>query len=389
MADFDLLTTDVPTGLSVIEASAGTGKTWTISHLVPRLLVDGVIGGIGDVLLVTFTEDAARELGERTRRQLATLVGHASAGTRPAADHGPGIRGLLDRLAALPAAQRSAATLRLRLALDESDQLAVSTIHAFCKQVLEAEGFLCGMPAGFEVLADPGDARSDAVKDTWRADLAADSLLASVVACGGGSVEEDLKAWRSLTRRPSTRMDPEPLSLRDARGRVARALEALREARADIRRLQEIAGRDSVKLNNSAGSPGADSVAQLDAWYTKLETLDRQPPVEIFRLAGRLAAAKCWFGRRSALGRGRLGRGGHITDRGCSRGGGGRPRSNRLGLAGAPAPGRWAPIRAQPAPKQRRHLRRVDRAPASRAVCGTQPRGSRPAVVGQVEGGAD
>ena len=303
MADFDLLTTDVPTGLSVIEASAGTGKTWTISHLVPRLLVDGVIGGIGDVLLVTFTEDAARELGERTRRQLATLVGHASAGTRPAADHGPGIRGLLDRLGALPAAQRSAATLRLRLALDESDQLAVSTIHAFCKQVLEAEGFLCGMPAGFEVLANPGDARSDAVKDTWRADLAADSLLASVVACGGGSVEEDLKAWRSLTRRPSTRMDPEPLSLRDARGRVARALEALREARADIRRLQEIAGRDSVKLNNSAGSPGADSVAQLDAWYTKLETLDRQPPVEIFRLAGRLAAAKCWFGRRSALGR--------------------------------------------------------------------------------------
>ena len=48
MANFDLRTTDVPTGLSVIEASAGTGKTWTISHLVPRLLVDGVVSGIGD-----------------------------------------------------------------------------------------------------------------------------------------------------------------------------------------------------------------------------------------------------------------------------------------------------------------------------------------------------
>ena len=83
MANFDLRTTDVPTGLSVIEASAGTGKTWTISHLVPRLLVDGVVSGIGDVCLVTFTEDAARELGEQTRRQLATLVEHADASTQP------------------------------------------------------------------------------------------------------------------------------------------------------------------------------------------------------------------------------------------------------------------------------------------------------------------
>ena len=101
MANFDLHTTDVPPGLSVIEASAGTGKTWTISHLVPRLLVDGVVSGIGDVLLVTFTEDAARELGEQTRRQLATLVGHANASTQPAEDQ-PGIRLLLDRLGALP-----------------------------------------------------------------------------------------------------------------------------------------------------------------------------------------------------------------------------------------------------------------------------------------------
>ena len=50
MADFDLHTTDVPIGLSVIEASAGTGKTWTIAHLLPRLLVDGAVSGIGDVL---------------------------------------------------------------------------------------------------------------------------------------------------------------------------------------------------------------------------------------------------------------------------------------------------------------------------------------------------
>ena len=303
MANFDLRTTDVPTGLSVIEASAGTGKTWTISHLVPRLLVDGVVSGIGDLLLVTFTEDAARELGEQTRRQLATLVGHADAGTQPA-EHQQGIRLLLDRLEALPDPERHTAVLRLRLALDESDQLAVSTIHAFCKQVLGAEGFLCGMPAGFEVLPDPGEAQSDAVKDTWRTDLGADSLLAAVAACGTWSVEDDLKAWRSLTRRPSTRMEPEPLSLQDAQDGVAKALEALQATRADIHRLQEIAGRDAVSLNRSAQNPGEDSIAQLDTWHATLETLDpQQPPADMFQVSTRLAGATSWFGRRGTVSR--------------------------------------------------------------------------------------
>jgi len=303
MANFHLHLTDVPTGLSVIEASAGTGKTWTISHLLPRLLVDGVVSDIGEVLLVTFTEDAARELGERTRRQLAALVAHADADTRPGNGE-EGIRVLLDRLGALAAPERDAAMLRLRLALAESDQLAVSTIHSFCKQVLASESFLCGMPAGFDVLPDAGELKSDAVKDTWRTDLAADSLLAAVAALGKWSVEGDLKAWRSLTQRPSTRMAPEAPSLQEARNRVAQTLKALKDARADIGRLREIADRDTVQLNNSKQNPGADSVAQLDAWHTLLEALDpQQPPVEIFSVAERLAGAASWFGRKGAVGK--------------------------------------------------------------------------------------
>lgn len=303
MANFHLHTTAVPTGLSVIEASAGTGKTWTISHLLPRLLVDGIIHDIGQVLLVTFTEDAARELGERTRRQLATLVAHADAGTDPGADE-EGVRILLDRLAALDTPERDTAILRLRLALDESDQLSVSTIHSFCQQVLASESFLCGMPAGFEVLPDPGELKSDAVRDTWRTDLAADALLASVAALGKWSVEDDLAAWRSLTQRPSTRMEPAPLSLREARNRVATTLEAVKEARADLGQIQEIAARDSVSLNKSAKNPGEESVAQLDAWHALLDTLDpQQPPVEVFQVAARLAGAASWFGRRGAVGK--------------------------------------------------------------------------------------
>ena len=48
--NFDLEGTTVPVGVSVIEASAGTGKTWAIAHLVPRLLLDGVVKNIGELL---------------------------------------------------------------------------------------------------------------------------------------------------------------------------------------------------------------------------------------------------------------------------------------------------------------------------------------------------
>ncbi len=302
MADFDLRTTDIPTGLSVIEASAGTGKTWTIAHLLPRLLVDGVVNDIGEVVLVTFTEDAARELGERTRRQLAALVTHAGAGTQPG-EREEGLRILLDRLAALDAPRREAAVLRLRLALDESDQLAVSTIHSFCKQVLGSEGFLCGMPAGFEILPDPTELKADAVKDTWRTDLAADPLLAAVAALGGWSVENDLRAWQRLTQRPSTSMDPAPPSLPEARHQVAQAIAAVKAARADLRRLQKIASWRGVTLNHSAANPGLASVARLDAWHAWFETLDpQQPPVEIFPVVARLADANTWFRRSGGVG---------------------------------------------------------------------------------------
>ena len=183
---------------------------------------------------------------------------------------------------------------RLRLALDESDQLAVSTIHAFCKQVLGAEGFLCGMPAGFEVLPDPGDVQSDAVKDTWRTDLGADSLLAAVAACGKWSVEEDLKAWAFV--------DPAPLHQHRAgaplaAGRTRRSGAGARSSAddpaptsADCRRSP--AGT-TVSVNTSAKNPGQDSVAQLDTWHTTLETLDpQQPPADMFHVATRLAGAR-------------------------------------------------------------------------------------------------
>ena len=123
MRNFDLQRTTLPVGTSVIEASAGTGKTWTIAHLVPRLLVDGVIKNIGEILLVTFTEDAARELGDRTRRQLATLVNCLELDISPGKDE-PGITQLLDRIAALGEAVDSQSCLDCHCFLNDEGGMA-------------------------------------------------------------------------------------------------------------------------------------------------------------------------------------------------------------------------------------------------------------------------
>ena len=390
MANFDLRTTDVPTGLSVIEASAGTGKTWTISHLVPRLLVDGVVSGIGDLLLVTFTEDAARELGEQTRRQLATLVGHADAGTQPA-EHQLGIRLLLDRLGALPDAARHTAVLRLRLALDESDQLAVVDHSWLLQASARNRGILVRYACRIRGSAGP---RRRAVRCRQR--YVAHRSRRRFVVGRGGRLRELVSRGRSeglaLVDPPAGHAHGAgaPLSLQDARDGVAQAVAVLQATRADIRRLQEIAGRDAVRLNRSAQNPGEDSVAQLDTWHATLETLDpQQLPADMFHVATRLARAKSWFGRKGTVGKAASDEAGALPIVAAA----GAVEAS-LGVTG------WAWLAHLIQAAERRYersLRRNNavtydgliRQPASCAVRGAQPRGARPAAGGEVDGGPD
>jgi exodeoxyribonuclease V beta subunit len=299
MTDFDLQQTDIPVGISVIEASAGTGKTWTIAHLVPRLLVDGVVNNIGEILLVTFTEDAARELEDRTRRQLATLVACHDHDVPPEATE-PGIALLLERLATLDDETRTAAKVRLRLALEESDQLWVSTIHAFCKRVLATEPFLCGLSAAVTLIPNDSEIRADAVKDTWRADIGCDPILAEAASVGKWSVKQDLKSWEEVTRRPEARFDPDPTSLKTARQAIVEATSAVLKERDDLLVIEALAQRDGIRLNRS----GQASVGELKQWHGLLTDMDpEQPAANLFEITTKLADGTSWFSRRSSAGK--------------------------------------------------------------------------------------
>jgi len=140
----------------VVQASAGTGKTYLLEHLVmDRLLASGA--GIDEILVVTFTEKAAAELKARIRAKIGGLLSATTVETSTTASS---FWTIDDR-----------ARARLQRALAGFDRAAVFTIHGFCHRVLSENAF-AGRRLFAETLIDARAAFSAAFKDVLRRDLA-------------------------------------------------------------------------------------------------------------------------------------------------------------------------------------------------------------------------
>ena len=148
MIDHDLL--DDPylalplQGVRLIEASAGTGKTFTLATLFTRLVVEKG-WRIGQILAVTFTDAATQELRKRIRERLALaaqLVERA-----PGEQDSPEValtRLILHRQLALGEETPAALARRLQTAADEIDLASIFTIHGFCTRVLREHALESG-----------------------------------------------------------------------------------------------------------------------------------------------------------------------------------------------------------------------------------------------------
>jgi exodeoxyribonuclease V beta subunit len=148
-------------GSNLIEASAGTGKTYSIAILLLRLLLEQRLA-IREVLMVTFTKSAVAELEERARLFVRKAFQQAKGeGTDDTL-----IAALVDRAIA----QEGAETIqqRLREAVLLLDETAVMTIHSFCQQTLGEFAFETGQLFGAETLKDPKRLVSEEVNSFWR-----------------------------------------------------------------------------------------------------------------------------------------------------------------------------------------------------------------------------
>ena len=262
----ELLASDVGlnlplSGLRLIEASAGTGKTFTLATLYLRaLLVER--WRVPEVLVMTFTEAATAELRQRLRARLAMAANQLASARRDPA--------VLTDDASLEAEPRLVrATLRLALAGDgdaakldahlslcllDLDQAPISTLHGFCQRVLSEHAFASGH------LLDPGEldgddrARLQEVCDgLWRDIAQADDSRAEAMLLLWRRPEEMADSLRSLLAQDAPLSPPPEAVTEDVDASLARALA----------RLQAIhsASRDEAVVLLADAMPGLNGVS--------------------------------------------------------------------------------------------------------------------------------
>ena len=126
---------ELPSGTTVLEASAGTGKTFTIAALATRYVADGV--DLSELMLVTFSRAATQELRDRVRERLVS----AERGLAdPAAARTHADDALLRLLAGVPDDEVAVRRRRLTRALASFDAATIATTHGFCSQMLAGLG---------------------------------------------------------------------------------------------------------------------------------------------------------------------------------------------------------------------------------------------------------
>ena len=255
-------------GVQLIEASAGTGKTYTLATLVTRLVVEQGLRP-AQILAVTFTEAATQELRKRIRERLQLtmdLVGAPVAADASA--EAVLTRQLLDAHRARSGESDEALRRRLRLAVLETDLAAIFTIHGFCARVLREHALEAGQGYGeIELASDLRALRAELAADLWRAqagDEASADDLATLWPGGPEALAEDL---RVLLGREPLLPAPGPFDPEAATTRLAAAETALR---ADIRACGDAgivavaAAIDADVLNRT--SYKHDWLAQLHDW---------------------------------------------------------------------------------------------------------------------------
>ncbi len=210
-AKFDLIHSPLEAGRTLIEASAGTGKTYTIAGIVLRLILEQHLG-IREILVTTYTELATAELRDRIRR----LLHEALLGFQNGDSPNELVKPLLNRFGA-----DADAIARLRVALESFDEAPIHTIHGFCQRMLKDRAFESGALFDAEMITDQSHVLREIVDDFWRAHFyACNPLLAAAAVQNGITPETLLRDLDDLVNKPTLEVIP-PLGDQLAAARTA------------------------------------------------------------------------------------------------------------------------------------------------------------------------
>ena len=168
---FDALEVPLLDGVTLVEASAGTGKTFAITRLVLRLLLEQRVTSLSEVLVVTFTDKATQELITRIRGVLRTADAVWS-------DSPPARTASNDDLFVLRGRHGDSGRAIIDAALGSLDDLGVSTIHGFCQRMLAESALETRMPFRTTFVEDETEPLLRAALDWMRRRLLQDPVAA-------------------------------------------------------------------------------------------------------------------------------------------------------------------------------------------------------------------
>ena len=188
----------LPSGRVALEASAGTGKTWTIAALTTRYVAEAAIP-IDQILVVTFTRAATSELRGRVRARLTEAARFLGSGASPDSNTDP----ILAHLVRADDAERRSRAERLQRAVAEFDRATITTLHGLAHRLLREVGLLAATPGDVTVGADRGNLVEEVVSD----------LVVRRYSAGAGPLPsmEDLRSITAATMaNPDGHIVPDP-----------------------------------------------------------------------------------------------------------------------------------------------------------------------------------
>lgn len=261
-------------GLALIEASAGTGKTYTITTLYLRLLLERGLE-VDRILVVTFTEAATEELRNRIRKRLAQALDWLQSDIEARRDQDPT---LADLLLSLP--DLDAARALLIDALTRMDEAAIHTIHGFCLRTLQDNAFESGSAFDVEFITDESGLRATAVEDFWRSEVAsATTERARLVRARWRTPEALLGDLRPTLALDDLRMLPDldEADVEQTRQELGRVFEQLRALWPDCRDEIQVILMDRSVLNGRSYTTKV--VAKAVGAAEELTSADQPPGI--------------------------------------------------------------------------------------------------------------
>ena len=249
---FSLESTPLRRGTTLIEASAGTGKTFTIAGLVVRLIVEKGLS-IQEILVTTYTVPATAELRDRIRRRIREAF---EVFTNNESDDP-----LLSTLLAANQECRPAICLRLDRALRNFDEAPVFSLHGFCHRMLGERAFESGLLFDAELVPDQHPILREVAEDFWRGQLYQDQpLTAALVLKNKITIDELLRMLVKLTQHPTIKTIPaQELSLTEIKTKLQSTFcemqECWKRESSIIKRYFESGGNSWAKGTFRQGKP--------------------------------------------------------------------------------------------------------------------------------------